>query len=119
MGIVAIILNKDKTVADRKCFKGRTAFGAAAMNGHCDICEYLQQNYKININSTEYAGHTALMLAAMVGHVNVVQFLMKCGADATIRNNSGKDALAIAKEAKHYEVVKLLPSKWKLFSNSK
>jgi ankyrin repeat protein len=42
------------------------------------------------------------------GHEHVVRILLENGADRTIKNNEGKDALAIAHEHEKPAVVNLL-----------
>ena len=53
-------------------------------------------------------GRTPLHLAASLGHVAVVRALLGGQADASLRDNDGLDAQALAAAAGHSEVVELL-----------
>lgn len=69
---------------------------------------------KIDVNLTvDYNQRTPLMLAAMKGDVESVRILLLAGADAKRRDEQGKTALVLAREAKspapgHEEVIKQL-----------
>lgn len=53
----------------------------------------------LDINQQERAGYTPLMLAAQRGNAEVVEILLKCGADMSLKNRNGKNALTLAREA--------------------
>lgn len=53
----------------------------------------------LDINKQEDSGYTPLMLAAQRGNAEVVEILLKRGADTSLKNENGKDALTLASEA--------------------
>jgi ankyrin repeat protein/8-oxo-dGTP pyrophosphatase MutT (NUDIX family) len=68
---------------------------------------YLKQGG--NINYQDEDGYTALMLAARWSRLDSIRFLIKNGADATIKNSKGMTALDYAKKEKGNEqVIRLL-----------
>ena len=85
---------------------GNNAIMWAAMKNNIDILEKLDITSE-NINLRNNAGHTALMLAARRGNEDIVKFLLKMGADSSLRSK-GKTALDYAKEREDRKSVKVL-----------
>ena len=54
---------------------------------------------------------TLLMWAAAYGHEQTVRMLLERGADASLRDDRGKTALAIAREQNQAAVVDLLKAR--------
>jgi len=69
--------------------------------------------HKAQVNQADAFKATALMAAAGKGHKAVVEFLLASGADVKAKDDDGKDALALAKEAGKQEVATLLEQKMK------
>ncbi|KAF2021395.1 ankyrin [Aaosphaeria arxii CBS 175.79] len=78
-----------------------SALHYAAGNGHIDIIKLLL-SYKLDnatatnlelINTVNDAGNTALHWAALNGHLECVKQLVQAGADVTIINKAGHDAV--------------------------
>ena len=83
----------------------------AAVKGHADVVDYLLGRYvdfaRANggtredvvelIDRADSRGRTALWDACRFGHVEVVRALLGAGADPTLQNDEGLDALAISK----------------------
>ena len=75
---------------------GRTPFSKACGRGHLEIVKMLltHSDANIDVNGIEGAPkRTALHWAAYNARVEVVLFLLQNGADATIKDSSGKTAL--------------------------
>ncbi|RKF54765.1 Ankyrin repeat-containing protein YAR1 [Erysiphe neolycopersici] len=94
---------------------GNEVLHMAAANGHCDfiqkICKMLSKRSPQNttmlslLNAQNLAGNTPLHWAALNGHLDAVQFLMEQGADPTISNKMGHDAIYEAELNDKKEVV--------------
>lgn len=68
-------------------------------------------SFKTNINAQDYKGRTALMIALQQKlPIEIIQLLLENGADATLHDKQGQDALVYAREA-GVEYEKLLPNK--------
>lgn len=63
-----------------------------------------------DINDLGQWGATPLWEAARRGHLSMVQFLIKSGADVSVKSGSGVTALDVARENSQAEIVKLLTS---------
>jgi len=93
---------------------GRTALHKAAFWGHNDMVAYLVRELKLDTNALDNIGDTPLHEAAKFGHEGVVKVLLEGGADKTIRNKEGKDAVMLAQEYHKEGVLKLLKNHSKL-----
>ncbi|XP_012569598.1 uncharacterized protein [Cicer arietinum] len=82
-----------KTVEAIKDANKRGALHFAAREGQTEICKYLLQDLKLNIDSKDDDGETALIHAARQGHTATAKFLIDFGADPTIASNLGTTAL--------------------------
>jgi len=87
---------------------GRSALHKAAFWGHNKMVEYLVQVCKLDVNAKDNYGDTALHDASKFGHEQLVRILLENGADRTIKNNEGKDALQVAQEHEKPAVVEML-----------
>ncbi|KAF2657124.1 ankyrin [Lophiostoma macrostomum CBS 122681] len=82
-------------------FSKNTALHYAAANGHVDVVKVLLSHNldKVTtstpglINAVNEAGNTALHWAALNGHLECVKLLIQLGADVTIINKAGHDAV--------------------------
>ena len=74
--IIMEILKINADIVDRKTINQYTPFHVAARMGYVEVCEYLHDNYAININNTDDYGRTPLMDAAMHNHPKIVEFLL-------------------------------------------
>jgi hypothetical protein len=92
---------------------GRTALHKAAFWGHDHEVTYLTSECKLNVNVQDYNGDTALHDAARFGHADsvhhkCVEILLAAGADVTIKNKRGLDALATAQEYGKTRIAEIL-----------
>ncbi|HEY7699288.1 MAG TPA: ankyrin repeat domain-containing protein [Vicinamibacteria bacterium] len=61
-----------------------------------------------DVNRVQQAGFTPLHAAAMSGRLDLARLLLDHGADPSAKADDGRDALALAREAKHQGLVDLL-----------
>ncbi len=89
--------------------KGRTALIiACAYYGGIPLCSVLL-SHGANINAVTNDGVTALMLAAQNEKADVVAYLLKMGANTTIKDKTGKTALNYATGANlDADVIKMM-----------
>ncbi|XP_059312283.1 uncharacterized protein LOC132063646 isoform X2 [Lycium ferocissimum] len=99
------------TVADVKDANKRGALHFAAREGKIDLCKYLVEELKIDVNEKDEEGETPVLHAARQGHTATVQYLVEHGADPAIPSASGATALHHAAGDGHIELVKFLLSK--------
>ncbi|XP_060218204.1 uncharacterized protein LOC132645307 [Lycium barbarum] len=98
------------TVANVKDRNKRGALIFAATEDKIELCKYLVEELKINVNEKDVEGETPILHAARQGHTATVQYLIEQGADpAPIP--SGPTALHHAAGNGHIELVKFLLSK--------
>ncbi|KAG5626379.1 hypothetical protein H5410_011597 [Solanum commersonii] len=94
------------TVANVKDAKKRGSLHFAAGEGKIDLCKYLMEDLKIDVNEKDKEGETAVLNAARHGHTATVQYLIYKGADPAILSTSGA-ALHNAARNGHIELVEL------------
>ncbi|CAD8095855.1 unnamed protein product [Paramecium sonneborni] len=70
-----------------------------------DLKDMLHHDQNININTQDQNGNTFLMCAARTGARDVIQFLLRQGADISIKNNFGLNAIQIAINHYQYQVA--------------
>ncbi|KAM3218864.1 ankyrin repeat and KH domain-containing protein mask isoform X2 [Capsicum annuum] len=99
------------TVADVKDANKRGALIFAAREGKTELCKYLVEELKVDVNEKDEEGETPVLHAARHGHTATVQYLIEQGADPATPSASGATALHHAAGNGHIEVVKLLLSK--------
>lgn len=63
---------------------------------------------KIDVDAVDGQGRTALICATVEGHTEVVKLLIDSGANRSLKDRNGADALEWAIDLEHYEIVKLL-----------
>ncbi len=91
---------------------GGTALTPAAHHGHVDVVRYLLTT-DIDINQINKLGWTALLEAVILGdggatYQQIVGLLLDAGADLSIGDNEGVNALEHAKARNQREITKLL-----------
>ena len=90
-----------------KTEQGTTALHLAVFYDKIQMVQLLLEN-GADINVTKFNGMTPLMVAADRGLVRVAEMLINFGG---LKNDNGKQAMKIAKEKKHVEMVQLLIDK--------
>ncbi|KAL4948152.1 ankyrin [Aspergillus filifer] len=86
-------------------------FHYAAANGNSGILEWLNttlasaegtltpDEIKETVNKQNYSGNTPLHWAALNAHIKCVELLVAAGADVSIKNTAGHDAVFLAERA--------------------
>lgn len=85
---------------------GESILMSAVLNGYPDVVRLLVSNETIQINQINGDGDTALLIASSIGNVKVMKELR--GADVTIKNYMGTDALHAASRGGYTDCIKLL-----------
>ena len=105
--VIELLIYKgaDVNAIDKRGFR---ALAQAATNGHPETVRLLVTNKAdLNAQDDKY-GATPLMGAAANGHYPIVEFLLKHGADTTLKSKNGFTALEFALQNGHVKVVDLL-----------
>lgn len=76
-----------------------------------DLSQLIIQKNKSLVNKKNKLGETALFTAARYGTTTEIDFLVKNGAQKDLKNNEGKTALVVAKEAQNKQTQKSLEGK--------
>ena len=92
---------------------GANALMLACEKGHWETTKFLLENTDIDVNHIDNLSRTALLEIAIFGkdtinYVEIVKLLLQHGADKSIKDSKGHDALYYAKERKLNNIEKLL-----------
>jgi len=101
-------LAKDADVHSADPASGRTALHKAAFWGHNATVKFLLEECKLNANAQDFDGDTALNDAVHFGHEECAKMLLAAGADKTVKNSNGEDALAKANSQNKPALVAML-----------
>ncbi|CAK9172312.1 unnamed protein product [Ilex paraguariensis] len=82
-----------QTVADVKDANKRGALHFAAREGKTEVCKYLLEDLKLDVDTKDEDGETPLIHAARQGHTSTAKYLIECGADPEIPSELGATAL--------------------------
>ncbi|GLT80881.1 hypothetical protein SLA2020_522920 [Shorea laevis] len=82
-----------KTIADIKDANKRGAIHFAAREGKTEVCKYLLEELKLDVDSKDEDGETALLHAARQGHTLTAKYLLEQGANPTLASELGATAL--------------------------
>lgn len=100
-----------KTVEDVKDANDRTALHFAAREGKTEVCQYLVEELKLDVNVKDAEGETPLVHAARQGHTATAKYLLEHGADPAIPSELGATALHHAAGIGDIQLLKLLLSR--------
>ncbi|GFP99769.1 ankyrin-1, partial [Phtheirospermum japonicum] len=97
-----------QTVTDVKDANKRGALHFAAREGQTEVCKYLVEELKMDVNTKDEDGETPLTHAARLGHTDTAKYLVNCGADPSIPSDLGATALHHAAGIGDIELLKFL-----------
>lgn len=100
-----------QTVADVKDANKRGALHFAAREGQTEVCKYIVEELKLDVNIKDEDGETPLLHAARQGHVATVKYLIDYGANPAIPSEIGTTALHHAAGIGDIKLLRLLLSK--------
>lgn len=89
---------------------GYTSAVAAIFGGSSVLTDVIVERTGVDLNSQGVTGNTLLMWASLWGQIAVATSLLKQGADMTLTNKDGLNALQLASRAGYVNVVHLLRS---------
>ena len=92
---------------------GANALMLACENGHLETTKFLLENTDVDVNHIDNLSRTALLEVVIFGkdsinYVEIVKLLLNYGADKSIKDKKGHDALYYAKERGLTNIEKLL-----------
>ncbi len=94
---VELLLARGSSVNEREPKYQDSALNRAATHGCTDVVARLLQDKDIDVDHQDVDGDTALIGAAGNGHTKIVTLLLDAGADPTLENSDGNNALAQAR----------------------
>ncbi|KAK6140445.1 hypothetical protein DH2020_025829 [Rehmannia glutinosa] len=97
-----------QTVADVKDANKRGALHFAAREDQTEVCKYLVEELKMDVNTKDEDGETPLTHAARQGHTATAKYLVNCGADPSIPSELGTTALHHSAGIGDIELLKFL-----------
>ncbi|KAG1334089.1 putative ankyrin-1 [Cocos nucifera] len=100
-----------KTVAAVKDANKRTALHFAAREGRTEVCKYLLEELKLDVNMRDDDGETPLIHASRQGHFLTAKYLLDQGTDPSASSELGATALHHAAGIGNIELLRLLLSK--------
>uniref|UniRef100_A0A5B7BTU0 Putative ankyrin-1 n=1 Tax=Davidia involucrata TaxID=16924 RepID=A0A5B7BTU0_DAVIN len=100
-----------QTVADVKDANKRGALHFAAREGKTEVCKYLLEELKLNVDTKDEDGDTPLIHAARQGHTATAKYLIECGANIAIPSELGTTALHHSAGIRDIELLEFLLSK--------
>ncbi|KAK4427675.1 protein STIP1 [Sesamum alatum] len=100
-----------ETIADIKDANKRGALHFAAREGQTEVCKYLLEELKLDVNTKDEDGETPLTHAARQGHTATAKYLVDRGADPSIPSELGTTALHHSAGIGDIELLKVLLAK--------
>ncbi|XP_048140750.1 putative ankyrin repeat protein RF_0381 [Rhodamnia argentea] len=100
-----------RAIADAKDDKGRGALHFSAIEGNMELCKYLLEELKLDVNPKDVVGDTPLHYAAGSAHIETAKYLIDRGADPVIPNGSGLTVLHHSAGSGNIELMNFILSK--------
>ncbi|XP_076883775.1 uncharacterized protein LOC143532676 [Bidens hawaiensis] len=99
-----------QTVANIKDANKRGALHFAAREGQIEVCKYLLEELKLDVNTKDEDSETPLIHAARQGHTSTAKYLIEHGANPSLSSELGATALHHVAGIGHIELMELLIS---------
>lgn len=99
------------TIADIKDANKRGALHFAAREGKIEVCKYLLEELKLDVDTRDEDGETPLIHAARQGHTDTAKYLVESGANPAIASDLGATALHHSAGIGNIELLKFLLSR--------
>ncbi|KAG6586315.1 Ankyrin-1, partial [Cucurbita argyrosperma subsp. sororia] len=99
------------TVADIKDANKRGALHFAAREGKTEVCKYLLEELKLDVDTRDEDGETPLIHAGRQGHTDTARYLIECGANPAVASDLGATALHHSAGIGDIELLKFLLSR--------
>ncbi|KAI3855412.1 hypothetical protein MKX03_025370 [Papaver bracteatum] len=87
---VAVAIGKIRDEYERGCLN------FAAAGGSLEVCKYLIEDLKLDVDSKDGTGHTPLFDATIRGHLDTVGYLLEKGANADATTDTNCNPLHCA-----------------------
>ncbi|XP_030534830.2 ankyrin-1 [Rhodamnia argentea] len=97
-----------RTIADIKDANKRGALHFAAREGKTEVCRYLLEELKLDVDTKDDDGETPLIHAARQGHTETAKYLVERGANPDIPSDLGATALHHSAGIGDIELLKFL-----------
>lgn len=98
------------TVASIKDANKRGALHFAAREGKTEVCKYLVEELKLDVNTKDEDGETPLIHAARQGHTSTAKYLIEHGANPALSSELGATALHHVAGIGNIELMEVLLS---------
>ncbi len=85
-----------------------TSMVTSISKGNVEMLDVILTKTGASIDSTGHHGNNLLLYSSMWGQYDIVEYLLKKGADVSIRNEYGDSALTLARKNGHSDVAVLL-----------
>ncbi|KAK5647099.1 hypothetical protein RI129_005563 [Pyrocoelia pectoralis] len=105
----AVVLESPENDIARFDKNGLNALHYAVIGGHCDIVEYLLDNFKeISVNQSDADMFSPLHMAALNGDLRMVKLLLEKRANVQFTNRQKHTPLHLAAQKGYVDVINLL-----------
>ena len=84
----------------------KTVLNSSVFGGNLNMCKVLIEEFKADVNHSDYNGITPLHIASKFGHLEICKFLCKYVMDKNALDNNGKTPLDLAVSERNWEIVR-------------
>ncbi|KAI3893438.1 hypothetical protein MKX03_020282, partial [Papaver bracteatum] len=84
---------------------------SAAIGGSLNVCKYLIEDLKLDVDSRDRKGRTPLLHASLKGHFDTFRYLLEKGADPDVSDDMNATPLICAAKSGDTKIITLLLSR--------